>query len=123
MVALSQLPQIVESRVSFYCLESSEFRNTIWSKVNWNGILTKSFKIFLVSEASLWKSAPGTHSGTYFTDSEQVGGYLSQYQEREVDVQREIKSTRYAPGSLNFEKRAIADSARVMIGSSFSWAS
>ena len=117
MVALSQLPKIVESRVSLYYLESSEFRNTIWSKVNWNGILTKSFKIFLASEASFWKPAPGNHSGMYFTDSEQVGKYSSQYQEREVDLQREIKSTRYAPGSLNFEKREIVDSARLMIGS------
>ena len=107
----------LRSRESVFIDQSHQkFQNTIWSKVNWKGILAKSLKIFFVSEAFFWKPAPGNHSGMYFT--EKVGEYSSQYQEHEIGLQREIKSTRYAPGSLNSKKQAIADSARVMIWSS-----
>ena len=64
------------SRESVFIDQSHrKFRNTIWSKVNWNGILAKSLKIFLASEASFWKPAPGNHPGMYFT--EKVGEYSS----------------------------------------------
>ena len=77
-----------------------------------------SFKDLFASDAALWKPAPGSQPGTNFT--EQVGESSSRYQGREIDqfdLQSGIKSTRYAPGSLNAEKRPTADSASVMMGS------
>jgi hypothetical protein len=77
-----------------------------------------SFKDLFASDATLLKPAPGSQPGMYFT--EQVGEYSSRYQGREIDqfdLQSGMKSTRYAPGSLNSEKRPTADSASAMIGS------
>ena len=45
------------------------------------------------------------------------------YHEYEIDLQSEIKSTRYAPGSLKSAKYPTADSASARMGSPFSCAS
>src|SRR5579863_6785472 len=52
-----------------------KIQNTIWSKVNWNGISTRFAKDLFASEASFLKPAPGSQSGTYFTG--RVGKNLS----------------------------------------------
>jgi hypothetical protein len=40
---------------------------TISCIVYWNGVSTKALRVFLASEASFLKPAPGSHAGTYFT--------------------------------------------------------
>jgi hypothetical protein len=57
---------------------------TISCIVYWNGVSTKALRVFLASEASPLKPAPGSHAGMYFTGK--VGEEDSSYEAKDIKV-------------------------------------